>query len=165
MYCSTPSGGLDDFVRSQAASADAQAANTAVHHRPDTLKVGLEPAWRHVVRVADVPADDGAFSADLAAFCHVAVPGGRSPGVLVEQPRSSGRDPAPDGGDFELMALGAALKPRHKHQIIAYPGMIRPLPGSRAVGPACCDSEPSAPAFAPLATMIRESSDRKTGCS
>ena len=37
-------GGLDDLARPQAARADADAAHSAVHHRPHGLQVGLEPA-------------------------------------------------------------------------------------------------------------------------
>ena len=64
------SGGLDDLARPQAAGADAQTAHSAVHHRPDALKVRFKPARRHIVRVADIPADDRSFSAKFATFCH-----------------------------------------------------------------------------------------------
>src|SRR6185295_4272897 len=64
------SGGLDDLVGSEAARADAQPTDSAVDHRANPLEVRFEPPRRDVVRVADVPADDGAFSADFAALCH-----------------------------------------------------------------------------------------------
>ena len=54
-------GGLDDLVRAQAARADAQALDAAVDHRADALEVRLEPPRRHVVRVADIAADDRAL--------------------------------------------------------------------------------------------------------
>ena len=116
------SGGLDDLVRSQAARADAEPANAAVHHRADALQVRLEPTGRHVVGVADVAADDGALSADLAAFRHCC------------------RSWWPIAGPFDELAdepagratVGAAVhacryatrakRGVHKRQIIAYPG-------------------------------------------
>src|SRR5258708_9574665 len=62
--------GLDDLAGPQAARADAHPLDAAVDHRADALKVRLEPARAHVVRVADVPPDDRALSADFAALRH-----------------------------------------------------------------------------------------------
>ena len=42
--CRMGSGGLDDLVRPDAARADAQALDAAVHERADPLQVRLEPA-------------------------------------------------------------------------------------------------------------------------
>lgn len=64
------SGSLDDLARLQATRAHAQALDPAVHQRADTLEVRLEPPCRDVVRVADIPPDDRAFSAKFAAFRH-----------------------------------------------------------------------------------------------
>ncbi len=64
------SGGLDDLARAQAAGADADALNAAIDHRADPLQVRFEPAGSHVVRVADVPADDRALVTDFAALRH-----------------------------------------------------------------------------------------------
>ena len=64
------SGGLDDLAGPQAARADPQPLDSAVHQGANALEVRLEAARRDVVRVADVAADDRPFSADLAAFCH-----------------------------------------------------------------------------------------------
>ena len=61
---------LDDFSRTDAARADANALHAAVDHRPDPLKVRLEAARADVVRVAHLPADDGTLSADFAALRH-----------------------------------------------------------------------------------------------
>ena len=54
----------------QAAGADAQAADSAVHHRAHALEVRFKPPRRHVVRVADISPDDRALSAEFAAFRH-----------------------------------------------------------------------------------------------
>ena len=56
------SGGFDDLVRPQTAGADADPLDAAVDHRPHGLKVRLEPPRAHVVRVAELPADDRASS-------------------------------------------------------------------------------------------------------
>src|SRR5215218_5667369 len=64
------SGRLDDLARLQAARAYAQALDTAIDHGANALEIGFEPARGHVVRVADIPADNRAFSAEFAAFCH-----------------------------------------------------------------------------------------------
>ena len=52
-------GGFGDFVRAQAAGADADTADAAVNQRANNLQVRLETAGTHVVRVADCSADDG----------------------------------------------------------------------------------------------------------
>ena len=64
------SGGLDDLAGLQAARADTQTLDAAVHHRADALEVRLEPPRRHIVRVAHISPDYRAFSAKFAAFCH-----------------------------------------------------------------------------------------------
>src|SRR5258708_18338066 len=62
--------GLDDFAGAQAAGADPQAPDAAVHHRPDPLQVRLEPPGGHIVCVADVAADDRPLVADFTALRH-----------------------------------------------------------------------------------------------
>src|SRR5688572_21951986 len=61
---------LDDLAGTEAARAHAQPLDTAVHERAHPLEVRLEPPGSHVMRVTDVPSDDGTFSADFATFCH-----------------------------------------------------------------------------------------------
>ena len=56
---------LDDLVGAQAPRADPNAPHAAVDHRPHHLKVGLEPARAHVMRVADLTADDRRLPANL----------------------------------------------------------------------------------------------------
>ena len=59
---------LDDLARTEAARAHAQPLMP-----PCDARVGggsAEPPGSHVMRVADVPSDDGTFSADFATFCH-----------------------------------------------------------------------------------------------
>src|SRR5262249_46042814 len=68
----TASSRLDDLARAQAAGADADASDAAVDHRADALQVRFEPARGHVVRVADVAADDRPLVTDFAALRHVA---------------------------------------------------------------------------------------------
>src|SRR5829696_4381721 len=111
------SGGLDDLAGAQAASADAQPLDAAVHQGADALEVRLEPARCDIVRVADVPADDRPFSADFAAFCHGLVIVGNARGRLSAAGRSAGdfaerRSPRRNGwaaaqtSDYTPSALG-----------------------------------------------------------
>jgi len=79
---SRTSGGLHDLVGSEAARADAKASDSAVHHRPDSLKIWDEATRPHVVGVADRPAHNGPFTAEFATFCH---------GDAQEPPRMRGR--------------------------------------------------------------------------
>ena len=67
---SRTSGRLDHLAGLQAPRTDAQAADAAVHHRTDPLEVRFEPPGGDVVRVADIPPDNRAFSAKFAAFRH-----------------------------------------------------------------------------------------------
>src|SRR6185436_8645843 len=61
---------LDDFVRSQAARADANALDAAVDQGPHGLQVRLEPPRTDVVRVAVVTSHDRTLSANLATLSH-----------------------------------------------------------------------------------------------
>src|SRR5688500_919260 len=67
---STALRGLDDLARAQAARADAQPLNPAVHERAHALEVRLEPPGRHVMRVTDVPSHDRTLTADFTTFGH-----------------------------------------------------------------------------------------------
>src|SRR3954466_4556036 len=61
---------LDDLARAQAARADAHALDAAVDHRPDPLKVRLEPPRGGVGGVTDVPPDDRALITNFATLRH-----------------------------------------------------------------------------------------------
>ena len=74
-------GCLRHLARPQAARADPDAPDAAVDHRLDGLKVRLESAGAHVVRVADLPPDDRSLSANLTSFCHEAPCAGASSGA------------------------------------------------------------------------------------
>ena len=63
--------GLDDPARSQAARADAHAADAAVDHRANALQVGLEAPGPDVVGVADDAPDHGRLAAHFTLFRHV----------------------------------------------------------------------------------------------
>src|SRR5512137_693986 len=86
-----PSGGLDDLARAEAARAHPHVLRAAVHLHLHALKVRLEAAGRHVVRVADLAAHDRALVANLTAFGHGGSPG--VPGGDTVGP--SGRDANP----------------------------------------------------------------------
>jgi hypothetical protein len=62
--------GLDDLVRAKAPGADAEPLNAAIHECADPLEIRLEAPSGDIVRVTDIPAHDGAFSAKFAAFRH-----------------------------------------------------------------------------------------------
>src|SRR5687767_14398550 len=64
------SGGFGDFVRAQAAGADADAADAAVDHRPHHLEIRLEAAGAYIVRVADRAPHDRLLAADFAYLGH-----------------------------------------------------------------------------------------------
>src|SRR5262245_7145241 len=64
------SGGLDDFVRTQAPGADADAAHAAVNHRADKLQVRLESARTHVMSVADDASHDRLLPANITTLGH-----------------------------------------------------------------------------------------------
>ena len=63
--------GFDDFVRSQAARADANALDAAVDQCPHRLQVRLEPPRADVVRVAVLTPHDRTLSANLATLGHI----------------------------------------------------------------------------------------------
>ena len=49
---------------------DLQPLGRPVHQRPHRLQVGVEPARRDVVRVADVVTERGTLAADFTTICH-----------------------------------------------------------------------------------------------
>src|SRR5439155_24810004 len=57
-------------MRAEAARAHANPLDPALDDRPDDLKVRLEPARAHVVRVADLPAHHRRLPANLASLGH-----------------------------------------------------------------------------------------------
>jgi hypothetical protein len=59
-----------DLVRPQASRADANPPDAAIDHRPHGLKVRLEAPCADIVRMAMLPADDRAFSTNLATLGH-----------------------------------------------------------------------------------------------
>ena len=70
------SDGLFDFSAAKATGADSNAFGRSVHHRADTLEVGIERAFGLVVGVTDVMARLVFLCADVAYECH---------GVLLER--------------------------------------------------------------------------------
>jgi hypothetical protein len=61
---------LNHLARPQASCTHTEAFDAPVDHRPDGLKIRLEAAWADVMRVADLPADNGTFTAEFTSFCH-----------------------------------------------------------------------------------------------
>jgi hypothetical protein len=116
-----PSGNnFFDSTGAQAAGADQDSPDHALKAGPDSLKIGAEPAFREVVRVADPVTRDRPLAADLADLSHVGClpfePAARSLG-----PDAKGRRPAPpshriDGGpksgkgDEAVPGLGACSR-------------------------------------------------------
>src|SRR6478735_4252359 len=62
--------GLGDLVRTDAARADLDALGAATDDGANHLKVGLEAAGAHVVRVGDAAAHHRTFTADFTLHCH-----------------------------------------------------------------------------------------------
>src|SRR5262245_3633449 len=89
----TPSRRLDHFVRAQAPGADANALDAAVDHRAHDLKIRLEPARAHVVRVTVLPADHRRLAADFTLLRHNA-PTNSPHHQLTKLPISLGDDQA-----------------------------------------------------------------------
>jgi hypothetical protein len=65
------SRGFDHFLGSQTPRADADAFDPAVDDRSNCLQIRLEPPRAHIMRVADLPAHHGTFSANLTPLGHI----------------------------------------------------------------------------------------------
>ena len=61
---------LSYLVGPEATGADANALDPAIDHRPHRLKIRLEPARAHVVRVAVLPTNHRAFPTHLTSLRH-----------------------------------------------------------------------------------------------
>jgi len=64
------SNGFGNFTGLDAAGADRNSACFAVHHSPDFLQIGIEPAECMIVGVADIFTEHRFFSTNFTHFGH-----------------------------------------------------------------------------------------------